>query len=169
MEGKPIFFHFFCSIWNPAKFKNDPSQGHFSLLPFSKSWSFCCCLKNTGLGSEIDTGTQVLWCDTSLLISQGGPKRQPSFLTRGPGAPTAVQADLCLSPPPPNERTLPFIWDTSKATLPLSHCGEWLSYYHFFQRGWYLYLLWGKLLSEQQCSVSVYGSLSPSRRAAAVP
>lgn len=59
-------------------------------------------------------------------------------------------------PPPSNELALLFIWDTSKASLPLGDHGEWLFCYHFFQWGWHLYLPWGKLLSELQClSVSV--------------
>lgn len=97
---KTHFCHFFCfvAVESLQDFKKICLRDPFHYILFLYPHLFCYCLKNTSLTSETDVGGQVLWCDTSLLISQGGPKRQSGFLTRAPSASAAVQVDLCLSP-----------------------------------------------------------------------
>lgn len=125
-------FHYFLS----------PNHEFFLLL--GKHWS---------LSSETDLGGQVLSCDTSLLISQGGPKVVWLPLQ---GVVSALRWFFVPSPPPSNELTLLFIWDTSKASLPLGHCGEWLSWYHFFSNEGDTSTSWGANYSLSCIVLPVY-------------
>lgn len=95
--------------------------------------------------------------------------RQPGFLTRDALASAAVQVGLCLTPPSLNEQTLPFIWDTSKLHSPRAVMGNgFLSFFIFSNQG-DTSASCGANYSELQCSVRLYGSLSASQRAVAVP
>ena len=137
--------------------------------PFSKSRSFCYSLENTSLTSETDLDGQALSYGSSLLISWGGPTRQPGFLTRDAIASAAVQVGLCLSPPSLNEQTLPFIGDTSKLHSPRAVVGNgFLSFFIFSNQG-DTSASFRANYSELQCSVRLYGSLSVSQRAVTVP